>query len=310
MIVENLYDKVLRDPVKNGASELFIVSGYSSATFCRRHLIDLCSLGPDTRVKLIIGMSQKKRDHSAYLGLIQNFTQMFEGYYYQGRPEVHVKAYAWFSNKAPSVGFSGSANYSQAGFFREKQQNQMNQDDPQEIYSYFQSLLSESIAITDYEIQDDEKNIHQIMAGSLLPGEIEWIVEDKSVRISLLARNGELSKKSGLNWGQRPGRDRNQAYLTIRSDARKEGFLPDKGFTFTLITDDNETLDCTVQQDGRKAISTTNDNSRLGKYFRNRLGVESEAMVTKDDLKKYGRTDFVLRKLDEETFFLDFCKPA
>ena len=89
---------------------------------------------------------------------------------------------------------------------------------------------------------------------------------------------------------------------------KQEGFLPEKTFTFTLLTDDNETLDCTVQQDGRKASSTTNDNSLLGKYFRGRLGVESGSLVTKDDLIRYGRTDFSLRKLDDETFFLDFSK--
>jgi len=115
--------------------------------------------------------------------------------------------------------------------------------------------------------------------------------------------------RSGLNWGQRPDRNPNQAYLSIRSDARKEGFLPEKTFTFTLITDDNETLDCTVAQEGRKAIHTTNDNSLLGKYFRNRINVELGSLVTKNDLIRYGRTDFLLKKLDDETFFLDFSKP-
>ena len=123
-----------------------------------------------------------------------------------------------------------------------------------------------------------------------------------------LSKNGELPLRSGLNWGQRPEHNRNpnQAYLSIRSDARREGFLPEKTFTFTLLTDDNETLDCTVAQEGRKAIHTTNDNSLLGKYFRDRLGIDSGLLVTKDDLIRYGRTDFLLKKLDDETFFLDF----
>ena len=63
-----------------------------------------------------------------------------------------------------------------------------------------------------------------------------------------------------------------------------------------------------VQQDGRKAISTTNNNSEIGRYFRERLGVESGKLVLKDDLIKYGRTDFILRKIDDETFMLDFSK--
>ena len=140
------------------------------------------------------------------------------------------------------------------------------------------------------------------------PGEIEWIENNKSVRISFLSRNGTLPSRAGLNWGQRPGREPNQAYLPIRSDARQEGFLPEKTFTFSLLTDDNETFDCTVAQDGRKAIHSTNDNSELGKYIRKRLGVKLGSFVTKDDLLRYGRTDFLLKKLDDETFFLDLSK--
>lgn len=211
----------------------------------------------------------------------------------------------------PTIGFSGSANYSQYGFFNTMQQNQMVEDDPSAIRDYFENLKRDSIKIEDYlPSQDEIVNIENI-EGSLMPGEIKWIEYNKSVRISLLSKNGELPKRSGLNWGQRPElhRNPNQAYLSIRSDARKEGFLPEKTFTFTLLTDDNKTLDCTVAQDGRKAIHTTNDNSRLGIYFRDRLDVELGSLVTKDDLMRYGRTDFLLKKLDDETFFLDFSKP-
>ena len=41
MYRENLYNKVLLDPLKNfRVNELYIVSGYASATFAKRHLID------------------------------------------------------------------------------------------------------------------------------------------------------------------------------------------------------------------------------------------------------------------------------
>ena len=210
----------------------------------------------------------------------------------------------------PTTGFSGSANYSQYGFFNTMQQNQMTEDNPITIRDYFENLKRNSIRIEDYIISQEETINVENVVGSLAPGEIEWIEYNKSVRISLLSKNGTLPARSGLNWGQRPEykRDPNQAYLSIRSDARREGFLPEKTFTFTLLTDDNKTLDCTVAQDGRKAIHTTNDNSLLGKYFRNRLDVELGSLVTKDDLMRYGRTDFLLKKLDEETFFLDFSK--
>ena len=75
------------------------------------------------------------------------------------------------------------------------------------------------------------------------------------------------------------------------------------------MIDDKKSFDCKVSQTGRKAITSTNSNAELGLYFRKRLGLESGAFVTKDDLLKYGRTDFILKKLDPETFYLDFRKP-
>ena len=121
---------------------------------------------------------------------------------------------------------------------------------------------------------------------------------NKAVKISLLARDGTLPARSGLNWGQRPelNRDPDQAYLPLRKDAREEGYLPERGYTFTLVTDDNQALDCVVAQDGRKCQSTE-DNSLLGSYIRSRLGVEPGSFLTNEDLIEYGRTDFTLIKI-------------
>ena len=43
----------------------------------------------------------------------------------------------------------------------------------------------------------------------------------------------------------------------------------------------------------------------LGKYLRKRFGLKSGQLVTANDLTKYGRTDFTLTKLDDETFEFD-----
>lgn len=311
MIISDLYNSVLLNPAKNGANELFIVSGYASATFTRRHIDDLLTVAEGSKVNLIIGMPSKKSDHHAFVNLIEHHPLDFEGYYYEGRPSVHSKVYSWFIDDIPNSGFSGSANYSQFGFFEKNQINQITKDDPEKIKDFYLNLLESSIPILDFETEELPDYRPSEIVGSIAPGQIEWIVEDVEVRVSFLTPSGELPKKSGLNWGQRLDnlgnqREPNQAYLSIRKGARKEGFLPDTGFTFSMLTDDGEVLDCTVQQEGRKAVTTTDNNSILGLYLRERLDVGDGELVTVEDLEKYGRSDFTLKKIDNETFFFDF----
>lgn len=64
-------------------------------------------------------------------------------------------------------------------------------------------------------------------------------------------------------------------------------------------------MDCVVAQDGRKSIQTTYGNAILGEYIRKRIGAKSGEFLTVEHLEKYGRTDFTLTKLDNETFHFD-----
>lgn len=313
MIIDDLYDNALINPAKDNQS-LYIVSGYSSATFTRRHLNDLNAMQNSIDVNLIIGMPSKKSDHQAYLALEQQYNKLLKVHYVNTSPPVHVKAYAWLG-KNPE-GFSGSANYSQPGFFKKTQVNQLLQTDPSVIKSFYDSLLPRTVSISNYTpVQYSSASAIPQPTGSVGAGQIEWLIPDIAVRISFLARNGEVPAASGLNWGHstasknknKPNqqRNRNEAYLSIKTDATREGFLPDKGFTFTTIADDGFLMDCVVAQEGRKSVQTTDDNAILGEYIRERIGLKSGAFITTSDLVKYGRTDFTLIKLDEETFKLD-----
>ena len=70
MIIGNLYERVLIDPAKEGGDELFIVSGYSSATFLKRHLKDILNINPEVKINLIKGI-RGSSDHSAYLDILK-----------------------------------------------------------------------------------------------------------------------------------------------------------------------------------------------------------------------------------------------
>lgn len=309
MLIEDLYQRALIEPIEIGGKDLYIVSGYASATFANRHLTETNS---DVNIKLIIGMPGKHSDHLGYMHLHERFGERFEGYYLNGNPPVHCKAYGWFDGIKPITGFSGSANYSQPGFFSQYQINQLANEDPIGIKNVFNSLIGRCVNILDYEPTEPISIVPSIefttfVRDSVAPGGIFWEIPNIRVKISFLAKNGTLPARSGLNWGQRPEQKRepNQAYLSLKSDSRQEGFLPPQTNTFTLITDDNKSFDCVVAQEGRKAIHSTFDNSELGRYIRQRIGVPLGSLVTVNDLVKYGRTDYTIEKINEETFLLD-----
>ena len=307
MFLDSLYDQILLSPQRNGADELFAVSGYASATFANRHI----SEAGDFSLNLLVGMPGSRADHAGWLGLSKRYGERLTVHYLESAPFVHCKAYGWFRKGEALEGFTGSANYTQPGFLSSGQINQMVTDNPSSIRDLYESLLARAIHIHDFQLQDAAESMDfpaLTIEGSTLPGDVEWLVPGVAVKISLLARDGTLPARSGLNWGQRPelNRDPDQAYLPLRKDAREEGYLPERGYTFTLVTDDNQALDCVVAQDGRKAIQSTEDNSLLGSYIRSRLGVEPGSFLTNEDLIEYGRTDFTLIKIDDETIKFDF----
>jgi hypothetical protein len=314
MLTEDLWDTVLLDPfLKEGCDELFMVVGYSSASFLRKHLDFIKTNKREVTINLIRGINRSD-DHLAYLEVLNDFAGSFNGYYYKGIGEVHSKTYSWYKNGRPLIGFSGSANYSQKAFTPRLQQNQMVCHDATKLFDYFNNILGSSEKIQDHVPQPVEDEVIRYIHGgsSLPPGEGVWIEKNKSVRISILSKDpkifGEVANTDSLNWGfRRTGnRDKNEACLNIRGDGKTNGFLPPHDFTFTLLTDDGKAFDCKRYQAGGKAISTTYANKEIGIYFRNRLNIPLGTFVTKEHLINYGRTDFVLTKINEDTFSLDF----
>lgn len=115
-----------------------------------------------------------------------------------------------------------------------------------------------------------------------------------------------VPKTSGLNWGQRRGREQNQAYLAVPAYIQRNHFFPDIGEAFLMECDDGEVFKCVRAQANGKAIHTTSNNSLLGLYFRKRLGVLPGYMVTIDHLMRYGRSSVDVSRINPYKFYLDF----
>ena len=59
MFVSDLYERVLIEPLRTieaPSDELFIVSGYASATCLQRHLTEAKTINPNLKLHLIVGM--------------------------------------------------------------------------------------------------------------------------------------------------------------------------------------------------------------------------------------------------------------
>lgn len=127
--------------------------------------------------------------------------------------------------------------------------------------------------------------------------------------LSLTTGKGEKLRvpfSSGLNWGQRPGRDKNQAYIAIPTNLQRSGFFPDTGIEFLMETDDGESWVCARRQANGKAIHTVLSNSIIGSYFRRRLGLEQEEFIVVEHLLSYGRTTVDIYKENDKKYILDF----
>ena len=318
LLSSDLFSKVLLKPAKDGAEELYIVSGYASAVMASYHLEQLKKNRINAKIHLIIGMTSRDglslTNHQTFKKLMESeYPDNFTCSYLAEYPPVHSKVYSWLSNNNPIDAYTGSANYSQQAFVLKSQREVANKCDPHSAYEYYKSLINESIYCTHQEVEEhiafyNSQNItlsnRDIIEEENTDYEAPTGLEKQTV--SLLQSNGEIHKSSGLNWGKREGREPNQAYIALQADIWRSDFFPPVGQHFTVRTDDKKILVFTRAQQNGKALHTPSNNSLMGEYFRNRLGLANGSFVEKEDVINYGRTTIDFYKIDEEQYQMDF----
>lgn len=322
MFTNNLYERVLIDPAeKRGADQLLVVSGYASALHAFDHLQQLNELECPVRVELIVGMTRRgavnEKEHAGFTQLCTAGTDNFQltcSYVFAGFP-VHSKVYVWLKKGKSVVAYLGSVNYTASGF-KPKNRETCAEIDPKLALEYFHLIerdscdcLSEQANQLILQFKDiPNQKRHASRRTEIAFRNTYTDFEDSStVTLSLLAKDNEIPKISGINWGQRSGRNPNQAYLAIPAKIyRESNFFPARKEHFFVLTDDNEIFVFARAQDNGKALHTPQDNSLLGRYLRDRLGVESGQFVTKHHLEQYGRTDITFTKVDDKNYLMDF----
>lgn len=309
-VTSNIYNELISKQLSLGCNRLCILSAYATSNMASWLIKSFEKMNISVSVSIIVGMTVfdgiSTSVHSGFTDLVSKIPFFQCSYVFDG-PPVHYNLYIWLNDEKPVKAFASTAHFTQSSFIG-GQKEFYKECDPGEAYQLYSDVESSTIYCNHAEVEDaivlrtthpilDSENTNIPISGYGL----------KSVSLSLLARGGETGKHSGLNWGQRNGRDPNQAYIHLPAQIARSGFFPLKNDRhFMVVTDDRHQLTLRVEQANNKAITTPLRNADLGEYFRNRLGLAYGAFVTRADLERYGRTDVTFYKIDDEQFYMDF----
>ncbi|RDI40912.1 restriction endonuclease PLD domain-containing protein [Falsibacillus pallidus] len=314
-LLHNLEEQVLSIPYNQGYRHLRVLSGYVSPIFVQ-HVLEVYS---EIQLEITIGMVSTDGlaiwNHQAFKGLMNQFPGRLEIFYQVVSPGNHRKVYHWKDAILADKVFIGSANFTQNGFWNLREI--LVESTFPNINDVFSDLNS---------ISCDSPNVEeQVRFYRALPGSVKLTTSHEHMTVDILSTptntfmnyvdlslidrsTGQVPARSGLNWGQRQGRNHNQAYLSVPLSFHNANptFFPPLAERFLVITDDGENLICVMAQQNRKGIHTSNSNSIMGAYFRRRLGLGDGAFITLEDLHHYGRDSVRIFKMDNETYYLDF----
>lgn len=321
LITDNLFEKVLLEPAKRGARELFIHSGYASASMVTRHFeVTSKELSIDLAIDLHIGMSGRDGlSRNTLLGL-QSIPRQIGNRSFNCSLNVkgksnHSKIYVWCDDKGPKEAYLGSSNYTQLGFGISASASTHKEVciavDPIAGFEYVMASSKGGISYKSPDIGNfidlfDEQLFPKTAVEELAIAVGPKPFVDLPLTMSRTPVQGEVHQKSGLNWGQREGRNPDEAYIPVPSTIAKSKFFPEKGEHFQVITDDGDAFICTIAQANDKAIETPSDNSILGKYFRKRLNLPSGTFIDKKHLQAFGSNLVRIYKDSDDCYRLSF----
>lgn len=306
----SLAQSILFDPINDGADRLCILTERATPSMASWLLKSYEEQGiSDVSVELIVGNvldeGIDQASHDSFKELHSNRFGNERGdfscsYLFQPPLPDRQNYYIWMHGEEPIKAFAGSHEFTQQSILR-RRSGSMGERVAAYAHKIYEQAVSRSIYCNHSEVDD-----YTIIRPS---AEIPISVTESNenmIKLSLLARGGETGTKSGLNWGQRGNRNRNEAYIPLPRKVAQTGFFPLEKQHFLVVTDDHHTLQLRVEQQNDKAITTPASNALLGEYFRNRLGLGNGDYIEKRHLLAYGRIDVTFYKIDEEQYYMDF----
>lgn len=312
MYTADIAEKILFAPVKMGADHLCILSAHATPAMASWLLKSYDEQNiSGISIELIIGTTVDEGISVAYHegfkklhgNRYSNNSGNFSCSYIYNQPTLQNNVYVWLKKGIPVCAFSGELEFTQNSFLQNLHET-IQESSAFEAYTVFEEAVRRSAYCTYSEIEEDII-IYQSPINK--NSQADTLGAQNRIVLSLLTSKGnETGKRSGLNWGQRNKRNKNEAYIPLPSKMAKSGFFPLNKQHFIVLTDDHCALLLRVEQQNDKAITTPASNAQLGEYFRKRLELNNGAYVHAQDLLAYGRTDVTFYKIDDEQFYMDF----
>lgn len=300
------------DPAREGGAELRIVSGYASPAMLESHLRMFQEEGLSVNIHLIIGMLQGKLDEqnkSSYQAIMStewggskaaDVSVICQG------PPVHSKVYVWGGLSGYKKAFAGSANYSLSAMLEETTMEVCAEVSWQSASEYIRGCERNSQSVNLVTATPSMRRAEPAFMLSDAAPEESTIIRSEFIDIPLLVPEGEIMQtpaKSGINWGQREGREPNQAYLGLSPKIRD--FFPAPSVRFMVYTRSHGGfVGVRAQADG-KALQSSTNNSILGLILRQALGVKPGAYVTAEDVRRAGMETLRCYRMVSGDFLLD-----
>ncbi len=312
---ESAVQRMLFAPIQEGADKLCIMTAHATPSMASWLMKSYEERGAsNVSVEMIVGDTLNggidSVSHEAYKILQGNRSSgnygKFTCSYLHLPPEIDKNYYIWLNADYPFRAFTCTHDFTQPALLR-RRSGTLAERSATAAYRLFEQTTNRAIFCNHAEVEEYvtiTSTASQLMSTASLP-------QTECVHLPLITKKtGEPGIRSGLNWGQRGKRNRNEAYIPLPSKIAKDGFFPLNKQHFLVVTDDHHTLQLRVEQMNDKAITTPASNALLGEYFRNRLGLANGAFVHTSDLRAYGRTDVTFYKIDEEQYYMDFSVPS
>ncbi|EGO7785646.1 restriction endonuclease PLD domain-containing protein [Enterococcus faecalis] len=328
-IIFNMHESLAKEP-----DQLIIISGYLGPDpvfrlqwlpFNVTVIAGMYTGGVDTRLYSALNRAQKDNPNLDIL--------------YATR-DIHSKIYIWLARGEVLTALIGSANFSSNGLRSDLRETLAvaNRGTHTYLMHYVDNVFN--LSTKEPVLRQNQAIVEYTTTTTLISAPTELQLSYNLPLYSI--RDNEVQEKSGLNWGHSSGHTAvGDAYIAIPKDILIENqglFEPfDNGYEnalngkarqsdpIELLWDDGYTMPASLEGTQNlngytypKQLTSYSQyvpylkgerisaKSILGRYLRDRMGVDVNHVITMEDLERYGRNNVTLSLIEPGLYYADF----